>query len=726
MNFGDPDDNEAAAESTLKEDLNAGQDSKAPKDEEIKAIVDIVKPFYANEQYRLEFVPLFVSFMRRDLMFLKGDAHETMLQLDPGKAENINVIDEVYNKKSTKGMTGSRELEAIITRITGGNSDLARKTIIRLQYFSRARRKSKTMADVDATLNQIAASELLDEVYAVTCYSPLRLVVAHDERKQIIKASCEEIKDKDNQPTGMSELKFNDIIITATPTNIIKYDNRTRTDILYEMEFDSHAGKFKLGPGNVEEILAGLHSKNMIYQDRQAKDVLSAILNAYELAKKVRVDRGVETAGYYLVDGKILPNKTDQKDPTIEEIKKCANILDDLSTWYEYKIEAFSTDIKWSIMAPFGYIIKMRGLWLPWGHFHGWTGTGKTTLAKIPLAVWAKDLTGSYAKSFASFNREARLGEVLRRDTYPILIDEAGDLTESQNKNILEMIKHAVMNQISRGRFKSRNNWEDIEALKCCIIVSNDRPPSDPAYMRRLFSEHFSQKDQRDKNRAKEFEDWFRSTAAPALRTLGDFTARYMLSHQELLIGEHLRDWREIALEILQAFYREAGKENVEHQWIYRNLPDYDEVIEENVEEVKLSVRGFILNNIHQAYRAHGPPRKMDHGELIGSMPTLEEKLNFVLDHNLLSFLHWSKSQTHQDRINVTSDVRQEAKRQRIEPFPSSLEDVAYMMGLEYGWDGSGKKRSRVAFGPRQTLIDFLNIEDAKNDNDDPNQTKLG
>jgi hypothetical protein len=232
--------------------------------------------------------------------------------------------------------------------------------------------------------------------------------------------------------------------------------------------------------------------------------------------------------------------------------------------------------------------------------------------------MWGKDINGPHAKSFASFNTEARLGESLRQDTYPMLIDEAADLSNEKKKNLVEMIKHAIQNEFSRGRFKSKHSWEDIGSLRTCIIVSNSAPPADSAYMRRFFSARFSEKEQLGKDEAKQFESWFNSTAVPRLRTLGDFSAKYVMSHQEILLGDPLRDWKDIAKEILLALYTEAGIEDGDRRraWIHLDLPDYDEAIEENIEDMTLAIRAFILDKINQGYRTHKQARRLAENEI--------------------------------------------------------------------------------------------------------------
>ncbi|MGA8914892.1 MAG: hypothetical protein WB474_02770, partial [Nitrososphaeraceae archaeon] len=68
------------------------------------------------------------------------------------------------------------------------------------------------------------------------------------------------------------------------------------------------------------------------------------------------------------------------------------------------------TILKWSINAPFNWILKGYGKWLPWLHLGGWHSTAKNTLGIIALAGWRVHNKTGHIIGFASANREAALG----------------------------------------------------------------------------------------------------------------------------------------------------------------------------------------------------------------------------------------------------------------------------------------------------------------------------
>src|SRR5215467_11432746 len=78
------------------------------------------------------------------------------------------------------------------------------------------------------------------------------------------------------------------------------------------------------------------------------------------------------------------------------------------------------------------------------------------------------------------------------------------------------------------------------------------------------------------------------------LGTLGDFTADYILNHNECL----KTNWRQLTEEILTAFYKEAGIEAP--NWI--KLLSAEDHLEDVIEAQKQVVRGTLRNLIEECH----------------------------------------------------------------------------------------------------------------------------
>jgi hypothetical protein len=113
-----------------------------------------------------------------------------------------------------------------------------------------------------------------------------------------------------------------------------------------------------VGSKTIKDILEELKLKGLVYKIRVAEEALPAILNAFQRDGKVVVKREVETPGFYLVNGKIVPNKiVDASIPTTEQITRSINMLCELSNRTK-RVEIFGTFVTWGVVAPFSFVFK--------------------------------------------------------------------------------------------------------------------------------------------------------------------------------------------------------------------------------------------------------------------------------------------------------------------------------------------------------------------------------
>ena len=249
-------------------------------------------------------------------------------------------------------------------------------------------------------------------------------------------------------------------------------------------------------------------------------DCLSAIISAFEDTGKAIINDSVTTGGYYLIDGKLIANDTNQlpisspdlmqsKDDAKRRMLDCISVLEELNK--RWKKSVFSTVIKWSIISPFSYILKRYNKWIPSLFLYGWSKAGKTTLGIVVLSMWRKytpKTKDEYMLGFGSISSEARFGNVVSRDTYPRLINEVGSLSDPKYGYLLEIMKNAVENLTARGRIENYRNYVTIPALSPLILTSNHNPPqNDTGYKRRILGLFFDKNDAHQEKDAKNLEN---------------------------------------------------------------------------------------------------------------------------------------------------------------------------------------------------------------------------
>jgi hypothetical protein len=568
---------------------------------------------------------------------------------------------------------------------------------------------------------------LSGHTWEIVNYEPLKFIIAHTEWNQIIHGSVINrtniIYDDRGNNTGNYEqtpyLKLHNIIIGAIPTKIISHEDPLRpTERKFTIKFSTHTGKkFTAGPKPLEEIIAELREKALVYMSRGALEALAVIVSAFAKDKKMVINTEVETPGFYLINSddvsinsRIVACKTNHPKPSEKEVRKCADLLDELATKYKHK-ETFATVIKWSIVAPFDYVMKQyNGSWIHWLHLYGNSGTGKTTLGDISCAIWGKYLEKNYKIPYTSLDTAAKFGEVLSKSTYPIIVNEVGALNDDRHRPLVEMFKNAIETQTARSKFVRKISYTEIPALSACILTSNPQPPTDPGYRRRVIPIQFTRDDEHTEQETQLFEQIMSERAGSELYILGNFAANYILDNQQkIILDAKVLDWKLIAREILIELYKTAGKS--EPEWIDYFVQETQLV--DIKEETDLNLRSFFMNIVNERYNKYH--RSIDNTskteEEAAEVPNLpfSYRLNFCLRHRLIPFLNPAIKETE---IVITSDLMQELRRLRLDCCISSVAEVATMIpGFEYGQKKLGGRNVRAAYGHKLKFIEFLGLE---------------
>jgi len=580
-------------------------------------------------------------------------------------------------------------------------------------------------------LNQLQPQireELSKHDWEIISYNPTRFLVAHSEHKQIIFAELKEkdittkennrgttIENKTNE--SLSYLNLSRIVIGAIPAEVTLNKNPLGLfDQKYTIRFITQSERsFTIGPKTLDEIVYCLKDRSLIYMTTKATEALSIIINAFERNGKVIVKNDMETTGFYFLDGKIKHyNNSNNNHPklTLDQIKKCCELLEILQTKFKNK-DVFPTLLKWSIIAPFDYVIKqVHKKWIPWLYPYGWSNTGKSTLGDICCCIWNRYQDKDSILPFTAVDTKARFGEALSKSTYPIVINEVAQLNdENRNKDMVEMYKTAITDTNARKKFVNKTTYTDIPSFSPCILTSNSIPPSDTGFRRRIIPIVFTEKDQFSAEEIEDFKKLFDQRIKHELRYLGDFTANYIMEHKEFLL-DGKKDWKEIAEIIFTEIYKAVQKEPLA-EWIKYFVKENQ--MADSKEDVELLFRSFLINKVNETYNKYY--RNIEKIIITNSdsnveVPNLQfsSRLDFCLKHNLIPFLNPIKINDKNNLIAITSDLVHELKK-KIPQISSLYEVTAIINGFEYGQKRIGEKNIRVAYGTKKQLLDFLGVE---------------
>ena len=563
--------------------------------------------------------------------------------------------------------------------------------------------------------------DLGNHIWELISYNPTKFILAHSENKQIVYARLDKYQKRVESDNISSEpvsetiwnLEFSRVIIGAIPLDFIMITNPLGLfDQKYSIKFLTHSGKIvTIGPKSIDEIIMNLKEKSLLFLLNKSTEALSIIINAFERNGQMLVKEDIDTSGFYFINKKIKSyNNSPHLKPTLEEIKKCCELLEILQSKFKKK-DVFPTLLKWSIIAPFDYVLKqVHKKWIPWLYTYGWSNTGKTTLGEICCCIWNRYLDKDTIVPFTAVDTKARFGEALSKSTYPIVINEVTQLNDDNHNNMVEMFKTAITDTIARKKFVNKTIYTDIPSFSPCILTGNSIPPSDTGFRRRIIPIVFTEKDQYSKDEIKDFENLFEQRIKKELRVLGDFTVNYIMENQEILIDGN-KDWKEIAEHILEQMFMLAGKNSPE--WIKYFVEEHQ--LKESKEDVELLFRSYIVNKINDIYNRYS--RNIEKISITNSdsnaeVPNLpfSSRLNFCLEHNLIPFLNPVTIKDEKSMIIITSDLIYDIKNKI--PSISSLNEVSQIIeGFEYGQKKLAGRNVRAAYGSKKQFLDFLGLE---------------
>ena len=502
-------------------------------------------------------------------------------------------------------------------------------------------------------------------------YEKQEYAVVNFRRKFVVRA-----RRKDNK------LVFKDRIFNGVPTKVIEYVNPLGGPEKFEIvwEFDRRP-PLRIGPALLPDVLARLRLAAAVEKKSVAEDVLSAIINAF-----IRTGRGelrieIDSPGFYMVEGRVTKVRVDWlEEPSTDELREALEFLNELAEqWFQHAQAKFATVVKWGIAAPFSYIYKQRGVWMPWLYLYGASKTGKTTLGEIVLSIWG--LGTKHMKSGTNIDTVPRFGAVVSQSTFPVLINEPGGAIRKDD--IKEAIKNAVENVVARGKHLY-GGYVEIPALAPLIFASNKVVPTDDALLRRLIVITFTPRERIPEDRA----ETFLKTVKPRfekLKALGAFIAKLVEEEPELL----KLDWRDFAVEVLKRAYETVNMEVP--KWIELEHREKEDAIDILIEQVRVALLEDILNYTSKFVKTSN--------NFVPSM--IQELLE-------IGALPWAILKN--DNVYITRSVINVLEKKGIE-VPGGLKGLAELLGWEYRYAKIGRRSTRVVVCSLNEFIDFLSPE---------------
>jgi hypothetical protein len=709
----------------------------------VKTIVGTLLPYYTNGR-RDNLVFALSGYLHKNGVSesLISEVVESLVSQTNDEEARLQVVKDTCSKDANSDQVSgyNRLLEAL------DNNQNALADIEQIlneldlgSFNSSNERKDPQSDEVEKVLPSDILLELTPNIYKLISYNPLTFIVADQKRKEIIKsivATPRKMKDNNNKSTTTTTSSTEtttttttvtvqryipkNVIIDAIPTKVVINDNPLDGNKTYQITFTHKASKkpFTLGPGTIKFIVEELQNRGR-YVSKDAVEALAAILTKYEDNEIAEINNKIPYPGYYFLDGKIVGCDTTQRldfDPCNnhehrKEALECIDVLEGLQSRNKKKT-AFPTLLKWGLVTPFSFIIKTESKGtenaLQGVHLYDKSDTGKSTLSIYAvLAAWRKHDEKRGKDNHlgpGSVDSAYRLGQTISRSTYPVLVDEVGALGEDRFYFLVEMIKYALLHRVVRsGKFSENKRHSDILALSDIIFTSNPPPPKDPAYRRRFIIIQYMDSDKLTEEEKKEFKHWLiEEDRIEKLGVLGDFAARYLIEHPDLVLGFKDSLWHIPGETILREFYKAAGKEPP--TWI--ELVAEQSAVQESNEEKHFELVGFLRHTIQEAYRrdvmAEGRP---------GIEVDLKMKINDCLRKESIPYLYEHKRNKGEEvEVVITANILSELRRyNRSQTNGYTLAALASEIpGFKVDQRKINGANKKVACGPKTKFDEFL------------------
>lgn len=447
----------------------------------------------------------------------------------------------------------------------------------------------------------------------------------------------------------------------------------------------------------IDDTYNELRHNGLIQNRRRGEDVLTTIINAYIENGRATLKTGIQTPGfYYQRENKEIITKEKYRQIEIKELQRALTLLERLRQHYKHHEDKLATIIKWGLISPFIYVMKQNGHWIPWLYLYGKAKSGKTTLGQLILNLWRHEGINNYNYGGSAIETPARLGEKIRQDTYPILVNEPGGAFN--NTSVQEMIKSSIESTTSRGKFH-QGQYINIPALNPVIITSNRHIPQDEALTRRLLILNFTHDEKKSDEDIREFDKYWQPTRGEhsrfqELRPITHHITNEILGNPKALI--EAQDWREYIDQQVRLLYYDC--EMPVPEWIMKWSET--ETIEDAEEENKELIRSVTMQLINQAYTKritvvddeYGRPQDMykltDDMEdgLVDTTSIIYERVKTLAVLHLIPWLQYVRPYGMKpERVRLTSSYKRELGEKLWDNTTYTMRDLSEM-NYKYKW----------------------------------------
>lgn len=532
-------------------------------------------------------------------------------------------------------------------------------------------------------------------------------VIINFKTKEIYQEKESNQKDKDPSVT---------YVLRCVPREVIVYDtvllDQPRSfKIVWESNLSDRTFTTdgESGGATIKEITEYLVNAGFSPAPKLVEGAISSTINAFISEGLATMQKDIDNPGFYydLENDKILAVHKDIVEPTRKELVNSVRVLNELAKYFKGNESLLATILKWGLLSGFSYAKKQAGKWMPWLYLKGSAGSGKTTIAKLPLFLWGEPKEGENNIGGSGFDTQARVGAKLSKSCDPLVVNEPAGAFNRQS--VVEMIKVCVESTTGRGKMIG-GSYKQIPAFSPVIFTANHYLPEDDALLRRLYVISFSYSMRKSEAEKKAFERVFRMDTPHVsplreLRHLTDFVVNEIMLEPGLLLD----DWRECIDTLLIRLFVDIDEQIPE--WLLgweesESLEDFDN---NQVEDIRM----FFNDCFNQArkkiavYNENGYASEVNlDNELENGAEDFEDVNWHVVNNRQLDWAMPKVSRNNTRYICFTQGLRK-AISQHVD-FCSDLKSIGELLGWKYCNTKFGKKQMKVLKVEFNEFLEFM------------------
>jgi len=484
-----------------------------------------------------------------------------------------------------------------------------------------------------------------------------------------------------------------EIVARGVPEKVTQYispiDDTDFFEVWWHVKDIDDGGKVKreytkhYGPDYLDDIINYIKQDGLSESKRYFEEFVNTAIMSLPIYGRGEVVQQLTTPGVYYHHGELTFINVEIKEPDVGGLKNALLTLEELKEWYSKSIEKLATILRWGAVAPLGYAYKQsrgfNGEFIPWLLLSGNSRTGKSTLGRVilylyGLAEYKEEQKDQYIEVGSATNTEYRLGEALRKSTFPRLVNEPGKLFEE--KGNIDMIKGAVEGPIARA-IGVRGRRRRVPSLALLIITTNNEPPEDDALINRFIIIRFSFGETKDKDVQERFIKEM-LPKLPQLKAIGNFFLWYVKNHPEII----KKDWGDIAIELWNAVYEYVGLSMPE--WLKLEVTEE----EDPIAETRLAIKSYIKAEINNYFDKHFPkfmPKDPESDNVImKEYMDFKERVKWVVrsGEGGITWLHYKIDNNGKEWVIISNEITKGLIEEGI--YKNGLKSIAELFGLEY------------------------------------------